>query len=493
MKKQLAIFFCLLCHGISFGKELPTILNEFDAYAEKAFKEWNIVGMSVAIVKDGKTIYAKGFGKRKLNEDGEVTPETLFQIGSISKSFTTALTAIAVDKKLLKWEDPVIDHLPDFLVFDPWVTRNFEIQDLYSQRSGLPGYSGDLQPMLGMPIDTVIHNVRFFPPLTSFRSQFAYQNVFFSIGAKVLEAKTGEKWEVLLKNELLTPLGMVNSSSSLSDYLKVPNRAGWHLRQPDGSALQVDEDFDAANWVYVYGASGGINSSAKDMANWITLQADQGVFEGKELITKENLARTTRPYIYATELYNASNFYCLGWLSLDHSPYPIIWHNGGTSGAKNNLAFIPQERIGIVVLTNTIEMQLPEALTMQFFDIYFGKADQDWSAQFLAKQKEMEHLLLSKNTPLKNPLPSLPLENYTGEYHNKIYGKIQISVDGKDLKVAIGPKPTIWTLKHYNEDAFSLWWYPSQGETKAYFSFKETDKPSEVTFEVMQDQGTFVR
>lgn len=489
--KTLTIFLCLLCHSYSFGKELPTILNDFDAYAEKSFKEWNVVGMSIAIVKDGKTVYSKGFGKRKLNDDALVTPETLFQIGSISKSFTTALTAIAADKKLLKWDDTVINHLPNFLVFDPWVTRNFEIQDLYSQRSGLPGYTGDVQTMLKMSIDEVIHNLQFFPPSTSFRSEFAYQNVFFSIGAQVLEAKTGEKWDDLVKEELFKALGMTNSSSSLEDYLKEPNRAGWHLRHPDGSVTLIAEDFDMANWVYVYKASGGINSSAKEMANWITLQADQGVFQGKELISKENLTHTHRPYIYVADLYDAASFYCLGWLSHAYSPYPIIWHNGGTSGAKNNLGFIPEERLGIVILTNTVETQLPEALTLQFFDLYYDKADQDWSAKLLATQKKMEKAILAKNAPIKNPLPSLPLENYTGEYSNKIYGKIQISVEGNDLKVAIGPTPTIWTLKHYNKDTFSLWWPPSEGDWKVYFSFKDSEKPSEVTFEIIPEQGTF--
>lgn len=491
--KKLTILLCLFCHSFSFGKELPSVLKDFDVYAEKAYKEWNVVGMSIAIVKDGKTVYSKGFGKRKLSDDAPVTPDTLFQIGSISKSFTTALTALAVDRKLLTWEDPVIQHLPNFLVYDPWVTRNFEIQDLYSQRSGLPGYTGDLQAMIRMPIEDLIHNLQFFPPATSFRSQFAYQNVFFSIGAKALEAKTSMKWDDLVKNELFKPLNMTNSSSSLKDYLKEPNRAGWHLRHPDGKVTLIAENFDMADWVYVYKASGGINSSAKEMANWITLQADEGIFQGKELISKENLNRTHRPYIFAGDIYGGANFYCLGWLSHAYSPHPIIWHNGGTSGAKNNLGFIPEERLGIVILTNTIDTQLPEALTMQFFDIYYGKADHDWSAQLLAKQQELEKTALAKMAPVKDPLPSLPLENYTGEYTNKIYGKIRISVDGKNLKVAIGPTPTIWTLKHYNRDTFSLWWYPSEGETQAHFSFNGSDKPSEVNFDIIQEQGTFVR
>lgn len=495
MKKcfSLIVSLCFLCRPFCFAEEFELILKRFEAYAEKSLQDWNAVGMSIGIVKDEKVIYTKGFGQRSLQDKQAVTPDTLFQVGSISKAFTTALTAIAADRSLIKWEDAVIDHLPDFMLLDPWVTRQCEIEDLYSQRSGLPPYVGDAQALLGFPIEKIIHNIRFFQPITSFRSQFAYQNIFFSIGAKILEKITGKPWNTLLEEEIFKPLGMKGSSSSLQAYLKANNRAGWHLRKPDGKIIQIPDNFEAADWVYLYGPAGGINSSAKEMANWLILQANQGIFYGKRIISKENLARTGRPYIYIGERYGGSNFYCLGWIFLEYSPFPIIWHNGGTSGANNNIAFIPQDKLGIVVLCNTRETLLAEALTMQFFDMFYGKEDRDWSKKLLDEQKEREKELQAKNLPLEHPLPALPLQNYSGVYVNEVYGNAKVDVDGEHLKIVIGPKQTIWTLKHFNKDAFSLWWPPE--ESKVFFYFDTENKPSKMVIEMLQGdgQGTFIK
>lgn len=497
MRKCYLIFVMIILsvNSLCFGKELDVILKDFESYAEKAFKEWQAVGMSIAIVKDGKIVFTKGFGQRSLKDSEPVTADTIFQIGSISKSFTTTLSAIAVDKGLFKWEDAVLDHLSDFFLYDPWVTRQFQIEDLFAQRSGLPPYSGDVQAMLGTPIEKMIDNIRFFKPISSFRSKFAYLNIFFSIGAKLLEKKTGKCWGSLLQKELFDPLDMHDSSYTLEAYMSKRNRAGLHLRKPGGKIIQIPDDFDAADWIYIYSASGGINSSAKEMANWVILQSDHGVFKGKKIISKENLARTTRPQIYAGERYGGDNFYCLGWISLDYSPYPIIWHNGGTSGVNNNLAFISEERLGIVILCNTRETLLAEALTMQFFDLFFEKKDRDWSKKLLEEQNEKDKLILAKKTSVKNPLPALPLQNYAGIYSNEVYGDAHVIVDGDNLKIKIGPKSTIWTLKHYNRDSFTLWWAPEEGETKVFFYFDADSKPSKMIIEMLQGdgQGTFIK
>lgn len=495
MRKRLWIAVCVLAMlpSFCFGKEIDEVLKDFETYAEKARQDWQAVGMSIAVVKDGKLIYTKGFGQRSLQDKEPVTPDTVFQVGSISKAFTSALTAIAADRKLLSWEDQVVSHLPNFMLADPWVTRQFEVEDLYAQRSGLPAYVGDPQAMLDVPIETIINNLRFFQPLTSFRSQFAYQNVFFSVGAELLKSKTGLSWNELLAQEIFKPLEMTHSSSTLQAYLKEPNRVGWHVRKPGAKILPIPDDFDAADWIYVYGPAGGVNSSAKEMANWLILQADQGQFKDKQVISKENITRTTRPHIYIGERCGTSNFYCLGWLLMEYSPYPIIWHNGASSGVNNNLAFIPQDRLGLVILCNTRDTLLAEALTLQFFDMVYGKENKDWNKILLEMQQELEKKSIAENKPLENPLPALPLESYAGTYANTVYGNAKVSVEGDHLKLEIGPKPTIWTLKHYNKDAFSLWWFPEEGDTKVFFEFDKGSKPSRMTVELLQSggQGTF--
>ena len=485
----------LLISTIMQADEWESLLPEFEAYAEKSRQECQAVGMAIAIVKDAKVIYAKGFGNRSLQDSRPVTVDTLFQIGSMSKSFTTALTALTVDRKQLQWEDAVIDHVPSFVMHDPWVTRAFEIEDLYAQRSGLVSYEGDTQALLGVAADKMIYNLRFFPPISSFRSQFAYQNIFFSVGANVLEQVAKQSWHALVKKEFFDPLNMKSASSDLASYLKTDNRVGWHIRKPDGKVELIPDTVETANWVYLFAPAGGINATILDMAKWLILQTDLGVYQGKQIISKENLARTHRPHIFAKTIYNLDTFYCLGWLQTEYSPYPIIWHNGATSGVSNNMAIIPQDRLGLVILCNCRDTVVAEALTLKFFDLYYKKPKVDWTQVCLEQQKQ-EQKSKRSYPPLSNPLPSLPLEEYAGTYTNPVYGDLIITISGKDLQGVLGPKKTRWLLKHYNRDTFSLFWSSVEnGENKATFYLTPQNKPEKLIIEILENEnmGTFLR
>ncbi len=487
-----ALFLPLLSHA----QDWKAILNEFEQYAQESMQASKTVGSSVAIVKDGKVVYAKGFGERSLQDKQPVTPDTIFQIGSLSKSFTTALTAIAVDRKLLNWEDPVIRWMPTFLMYDPWVTRGYLIEDLYAQRSGLVPYAGDYQASLGVTIDQIVANVRYFQPITSFRSSFAYENVFFSVGAQVLHNTTGKDWQSLIQEEFFQPLGMKSSSYTLASYLKTPNRVGWHELKPNGAVQLLPDTMEGGDAPYIYAASGGINSTILDMAKWIIMQTDQGMYLGKQIVSKENLARTHRPNIYAFNRDNHSLYYCMGWISEEYSPYPIIWHNGGTFGVSTNMAIIPEERLGIVVLCNTRGSVVAESLTMKFFDLYFGKPKTDWTKKMMAIVQDVFKKELAKHPPIAKPLPALPLNAYTGTYSNPVYGDLVVTVKGGELVGEIGPKKTQWIFKHYNRDTFSLWWPPIEdGSNKVLFYMDAENKPSQVFIEALagENQGLFVK
>ena len=487
-----ALLFSLTCHG----QDWKALLNEFEQYAEESRKASHAVGMAVAIVKDGKIVYAKGFGERGVHDKQPVSPETLFQVGSLSKSFTTALTSIAIDRKLFQWEDPVIRFMPSFLMHDPWVTRAFQIEDLFAQRSGLVPYAGDTQGVLGFPIDRILANLRYFEPVTSFRSTFGYQNVFFSVGAQVLANTTGKNWHTLLQEEIFQQLGMTASSSTLSSYLKTRNRVSWHQLMPDGTVELLPDTIEPAETPYIYAASGGVNSTVLDLSKWLILQADQGMYQGKQIISKENVSRMHRPHIYGYSQNDRDFYYCLGWAFEMYSPYPIIWHNGGTFGVSNNMALIPQERLGIVILCNTKETVVSEALTMKFFDLYFGKPKTDWTKKMLDAQKEARKKELAKRSSTANPLPPLPLNAYTGTYSNPVYGDLVITIKGNDLIGEIGPRKTQWVFKHYNRDTFSIWWSPIEdGSNKALFYMNAENKPNQVFIESLaaENQGLFQR
>lgn len=496
LEKAIVVLTALLFPLIGHAEEWDALLSEFEQYAEESRVASQAVGVSIAIVKDGKRIYAKGFGARSINDSQPVTPETLFQIGSMTKSFTSALTALAVDRKLLKWEDPVIQWVPTFLMYDPWVTREFQIEDLYAQRSGLVHHVGDNQGILGASADQMIANLHYFEPVTSFRASFAYQNVFFNIGGQALLKATGKSWQALLQDEIFLPLGMKSSSTDLSSYLKVPNRVGWHVLKDDGTIELIPETAVYAGTVYTFSAAGGINSTVLDMSEWIMMQTDSGEFQGKRIISKENLSRTHLAHIYAGNVNGLESYYCLGWGLQEYSPYPLIRHDGGTLGVSNNMAIIPQERLGIVILCNTRESILSAALILKFFDLYYKKPKVDWTKRLLDDQKKLQARVLAKKAPIANPLSALPLNAYTGTYTNPVYGDLLITVRGNDLVGQIGPRKTEWIFKHYNRDAFSFWWSPfEEGTSKVLFYMDAQNKPNQVFIEALsgEKQGVFVR
>lgn len=453
---RITIIFLLFATSYVFSKELSEdFIKQFAEYAEKERIAWEIPGMAIGIVKGDKILLLKGFGTRGLNDSKPVDEETIFQIGSLSKAFTSALAAISVDKGLLKWEDKVFSRLPSFLLFDPWVSREFEIYDLFAQRSGLPPYAGDSQAFLGFNEQEMIDHLRFIEPQSSFRSKFAYQNIFFVVGSEILTRIYNLSFKDLLKREIFDPLEMAGTTATLEDYLKAPNKAEWLIRKKGGETVPLGMDFPYRDWNYVLGAAGGINSNIKDMVKWITLQTNLGRYKGKQLISADNMKLMHRPAVYMGDVFDHPSYYAEGWVHISYSPYPIIFHNGATLGVYNAAAIMPEEKLGIVVLSNVRETQLSHALILQFFDLYFGKENQDWSGKILKVVKA------APESAKKNPLPgqpALPLELYAGSYTSPIYGEAVVSVKDGTLHIRLGKNHTQFDLQHWERDIFKFKW-----------------------------------
>lgn len=441
-----------------FGQheKLDQLLSDFNTYAEEQRKEWKVAGMAIAIVHEENVILSKGYGQRGLEDKRPVDLNTLFQIGSLTKAFTAASVAIAVEKGWLKWEDYVIDHLPTFRMQLPWVSTQFQMQDLLAQRSGLPPYAGDTQAFLGFTPTDMLDNLRYLTPVSSFRSQYAYQNVFFVAAARVIEEITKASYQEFYRKEIFLPLEMTKTTTSLKDYIAAENRAEWLMRLNNGSTIRLREDFDGREWNYVLGAAGGINSTITDMSKWLMLQVNQGKYKDKQLMTSGNMKRMTRPMIYASDFSGHAMYYALGWVHMDYSPHPITWHDGSTLGVYNVMAFIPEEKIGIVILTNTRNTQLALGLTLDFLDRYLGNPDQKWSQQLLAKVKEEQ----AKRPEIKRreTSPPLPLTNYTGTYHSPIYGDAVVKETANGLTLTLGAKKLQLPLTPWDRDIFAFDW-----------------------------------
>ncbi len=470
VSRSLLILFCLLAGALVLltgwealaaeppkpgSEELKKILGDFEQYAEEARQQWQVPGMAIAVVQDGKVVFDKGFGVKQVGGHDPVDKQTVFQIGSTSKAFTTALVAMLADEKKVGWQDKVVNHLPGFRMYDPWVTGEFLVEDLMAQRSGLPGYVGDRQALLGFPREHLIRSLGHFKPVSSFRSRYAYQNGMLLAAGALVEQHTGKTWEENVRARLFKPLGMSSSSADLKGFQQARNVASLHVKK-EGRVTALPRDWPYHHWVYVYGPAGGINSNIVDMSKWLGLQLGKGKFNGRQLISAAGLEWLHTPKTVMGSERGEMSYYCLGWVFTAKRPYPLIWHNGGTTGHKTMVAFVPQAGVGLVVLSNLIT-SLPEALAFRFYDLYFGNPSFDWSREMLAKTKETEQKAKLPPPPAP-PAPPLPLDRYAGTYHHEVYGRATVAADQDGLALTMGPGKVRFSLRPYDRDNFLGHW-----------------------------------
>lgn len=417
---------------------------------EQTKKEFGIPGMAVAVIQDDELVYAGGVGVREINGAERVNPETVFQIGSTSKAFTAALVASVVDDGALGWKDLVRFHLPDFTMADAWVTENFQVRDLMAQHSGMKPYAGDVLVLLGYGREDVLRSMAYIEPVYSFRSEFSYVNNLWLTAATLVESKTKKSWEENLQERILDPLGMGDTSYSMEGYLGTPDAATLHVIS-EGEVRPLKGDWPFFNWPYVYAPAGGINSNVLDMAKWVRFQLGDGTFEGKKILTAENLSYPHHPQTPISE----KDSYCMGWVKTDYEGLDLIWHNGETTGCKSLVMLVPRLDLGIVILSN-LGTPAPEALGRVFVDLYTGrKSQEDHVAKAMdAWKSSMETEAENKQRP-DDPYPPMDLSRYEGSYESPLFGEAEVTRRKEKLFVEVGPASHSLILSHWNRDVFS--------------------------------------
>ncbi len=500
---HILIVACLICLSSALGaqsevkvpsdKELQAILADFEEYAQKSMRDWETPGMAVTIVRGEDVIYTKAFGVKTHGGDDPVTTDTVFQIGSTSKAFTAALVAMLVDEGKVGWKDRVREHVPAFEMYDPWVTSEFMVEDLMAQRSGMPPHAIDSLVVFGFDRDHVRHALRYVKPTSSFRSEFAYQNNLFLVAGELVETHTGKSWEKNIEERIFEPLGMSSSTIDMKSFQEAKDVTSLHHRLGE-KIVTLPKDWPYLSWSYVFAPAGGINSNIIDMAKWLKFQVNNGVFEGKRLLSEENMNFMHTPKTVAGMFSGIKQYYCEAWVYRENVPYPIVWHNGGTTGCKTMVAMVPEAKVGVVVLSNLIDSILPEALAYRFFDMYLGSPEVDWSAQMLAQMKErMKQAEAALPAPPDDPLPPMPLAKYVGDYQNDVYGEINIAERSQGLVLTIGPKEVEMYLTPWNRDTFSVFW-PFYGEVGdpgafAWFEADVEGTPTSVTVNLLNEDG----
>lgn len=464
--------------------DFDATLARFERYAVEGMKDWKVPGMAVAVVRGNSLVYAKGFGTKRYGTNRPVDKDTVFQVGSTTKSFTVALMATLVDEGKIGWDDRVIDHFPGFQMYDPWVTREFRIHDLFAQHSGMPAYAGDLQALIGFDRDHIIRSMRHIKPVTSFRDTFAYVNNLFVAGAKVIELKTGKSWETLMQERILDPLGMNRSSMAAPGLTDIDNGSDLHILV-NGTPQPIAHGSLLLDWPYVYGPAGGLNSSASDMARWVATQLHNGM--GVNRIFSKESAKYMHTPRTPVQMGDTNGAYCQGWLTMQLAKTNIVWHNGGTSGINSFMGFSPDLDMAVVVLTNLGSHKLADALGMQFFDMMSG-VEADWSGFFL-KGKDDESEI---ETPPS--LPGLAQEAYAGTYHSPIYGELTASAERKGLLIRMGAHAQLNLLvKHQTMHTFAGDWIeidPADPEYHFDFDVDTQGNVVAVTIREFNEDGT---
>ncbi|MGC6457548.1 MAG: serine hydrolase [Akkermansiaceae bacterium] len=483
------IFLFLVPHGLAFAKTpLELKLATIDVYAEKAHKDWEIPGMAVAIVKDDKVVFAKGYGIRKLGGKETVDKNTLFAIASNSKAFTTAALAILIDEgKIGGWDDRVSEYLPDFQLYDPYVTENLTIRDLVSHRVGLGTFSGDLLWYeTTYSSDEILKRLKHLKPVRGFRSGFGYQNLMFIAAGRIIEKVSEKSWSEFVTARFLKPLGMKRTTTSVND---LKGNAAWPHNESGGKGLRALHHRGNVDSVV---AAAGLNSSVVEMANWLRLQLGEGSFEGKRIVSEQNIWEMHQPAVIIPISKSASTFmpsrhfntFGLGWNVWDYHGRKVVSHSGGLDGMISMTAMMPEEGLGLVVLTNC-ENSVPTALQHKIFDIFCEAPERDWSSEFLAFAKMEKRVLPPKNEPSPS---NLKLDDYVGTYTGKLYGDATIANENNNLVLRLKPAPhLVADLEPMSREIFLINWRPSVSYHfplgSILFSFDQKGKPNELKIE----------
>jgi CubicO group peptidase (beta-lactamase class C family) len=444
-----------------------------EAKVEQIRQQTGAPGIAVAIVEHGKTTLAKGWGVRKLGEATKVDADTIFQTGSTGKAFTAAALAILVDQGKLGWDDKVIDHMPWFRMYDPWVTREITMRDLLVHHSGLGLGAGDLLfvPRGSLSRKETVKRLAYIKPATSFRATYAYDNILYAVAGQLIEEVSGQTWETFMAQEVLKRGGMKTATATPEARWATRDRALPHARI--GGAVRGDAANSVLNEREELGRAaapaGGLALSANDLAQWLKIQLAHGALPGGGRLFSEAQAAemwkgvTVQPITpYPGNLAPLTpkfSTYALGWEVEDYCGARIISHGGGVFGSITHIILLPDQDVGIAVVVNSEDVAALRGIAHMLADHYLGVPDQDWPARFGAFMQQRiaagkAALSTAKAAPAKTG-PSLPLVRYAGTYRDPWYGDVAVTSATDGLRIDFRTTPNMaGKLVHWQYDTF---------------------------------------
>lgn len=446
---------------VSFPKEL-------DDYLKATVKDWEFPGLAVAVVKDGKVIVARGYGVRELGKPEPVDGDTIFDVASLTKSFTAAVTASLVDEKKMSWDDPVRRYLPSLEFPDPYLTANVTIRDLLAHRTGVRA-TNTAWYLSGVDRSKLLGLVKNMEMGAGFRTRMVYSNVGYTIAGEAAARAAGSAWEQLITDRLIVPLGMKRTSAVFS----VPpteNFASGHALINGVQRVTPREGKQRD----VTGPAGAIQSSAADLAIWMLFQLGDGTYQGKRILSAEALKEMHSPQtlIPTNEAFRKSRqmkydfaAYCLGWQVLDYRGHRMLWHTGSGDGQTAFMGLLPDSKIGVAVLINSWKAggaAINGAIASRIMDHYLGLRTRDYSAEFRDSwtrtlQQQADAIRQFEASRIRDTKPTFQLSQYAGMYRDKLGLEVKVWLEGDTLRLQYGGGE-IAILTHWHHDTFRARW-----------------------------------
>ena len=467
LRTTTTIFAASLALSASTSAQRPAAdpARQLDAYTAQGVKDWGAVGLAIAVVKDGRVVFEKGYGVRELGKPDLVDTTTLFAIGSTTKAMTAAAMGMLVDEGKVRWDDPVINYLPGFQLKDPWVTREITVRDLLTHRAGLPNADYLWYGTTNSTAE-ILRRMRYVDLAYSPRSDFIYQNVMYAAAGQVIAAASGMPWDEFVRTRIFVPLHMAGTVPLLSRASTQPNVASPHDRIDDTMRVIRNASVDGV------ASAGSVWSSVSDMSKWMRFILDSGRVDGKRLLKPETFAELLKPQttVPPGQFYPSARLtrphwvtYGLGWFQQDYEGRAVDFHTGSIDGMVAIIGLIPDERLGVYVLANADHVELRHALMLKVFDLWgpTPSKGRDWSTELrtLYKNATAQVVAAGKAAEAKRVTgtkPALPLARYAGTYSDSLYGDVTIQVAGDGLRFTSGTQEG--TLAHWQYETFRLKW-----------------------------------
>lgn len=488
------------------GAHAQMTAKQIDSIAEKAFNSLgNTVGFAIGVVKDGKIVHVKGYGVNSVDLKEAVTADTPFGIASNTKAFTSAALAILVEQGKIRWEDNVIDYIPEFKMYNDYVTNNFNIQDLLTHRSGLGLGAGDLMIFPAgsdFTIDDVLGSFQYFEPTTAFRTKFDYDNLLYLVAGELTARVSGKTWETFVDEEILKPLKMNNSYAGYNDALKNDKIAVAHSF--NGKLLKAIEnpktDFESKGKQKLNGAAGGVWASANDMCKWMLAQLNEGRYGAdldQTLFSEQQQEEMWRMHTPMNQKQDPrSPFkvhfsgYGLGWFLSDFNGFLKVEHSGLIAGMSSEVILIPELELGIVVLNNSEGAGFLNGLMGFILLDEYLKLETGVNWLEMAKGMQQHGGQMGDPDAAKvwaevaaNKNVKVSMDNYVGIYKDNWFGKVEIFEENGDLWFKSNKSPRLkGKMAYYKNNTFAIQWeyQDMNADALAIFSLDENGKSQNI-------------